>query len=130
MEVKNRKNPEAFFETKIKLDNFIDGMDFLKALGMTPYLYMNRTREILEYNGLKLFIDDIDLLGLFLEIEYQDTENAIEKVKEFINIIGIEDEKAPLYGDIFKEKIENDISFKEEFETGLNKFLNDLKNRS
>ena len=41
---------------------------------------MNRSREILEHDGLKLFIDEIDMLGTYVEIEYQDTEDAVLKV--------------------------------------------------
>lgn len=126
MEVKNRKNPEMFSEVKVPLTNFSNGMDFFKSLGMSPYLYMNRTREILEYEGLKIFIDDVELLGLFIEIEYQDVEDSASKLKEFIETFGINTEKAPLYGDIFKEKLESEPSFRTEFEQKLNDFLSKL----
>jgi len=126
MEVKNRKNPETFYESKINLNDFSKGIEFFKALGMMPYLYMNRTREILEYEGLKIFIDDIELLGLYIEIEYQDVENSLEKLEDFIKKVGIKIKKAPLYGDIFKERLEKEPTFRAEFEEELNKFLSEL----
>ncbi len=92
---------------------------------MKPYLYMNRTREILEYKGLKIFIDDIELLGKFMEIEYQDLENYSEILKEFIDIVEIKTNEQPLYGDIFKKEIENNVNFRKKFEETLN---NHIKN--
>ena len=125
MEIKNRRDEKSFIETEVELKNFKDGVDFFEALGMKPYLYMNRTREILEYKGLKIFIDDIELLGKFVEIEYQDLENYSEILKEFIDIVEIKTNEQPLYGDIFKKEIENNVNFRKKFEETLN---NHIKN--
>lgn len=111
-----------FEEEKITISNFSQGVSFFEKLGMKPYLYMSRNREILEYNGLKLFIDQIDMLGTYVEIEYQDTENANEKMLNFMELLGINYEPAPLYGDIFKELLQYD-DFRNEFNKNLNDFL-------
>ena len=83
LEVKKRigdVTSKEFEEEEVVLTNFSSGVRFFEKLGMKPYLYMNRSREILEHDGLKLFIDEIDMLGTYVEIEYQDTEDAVLKV--------------------------------------------------
>ncbi len=125
MEVKKRIGDSTFKEfeeEEVILTNFSNGVKFFEKLGMKPYLYMNRSREILEYDGLKLFIDEIELLGTYVEIEYQDTENAEIKIISFLKKIGIDYEPAPLYGDIFKVLLK-DENFKNEFDKRLADFL-------
>lgn len=117
VEVKKLNKDNSFTENKIKIEKFEDGVNFFKALGMKPYLYMNRYREILEYRGLKIFIDDIELLGQYIEIEYQDVKKPSEILADFMNKSGIHNAmKQPLYGDIFREKIEDDEDFAKKFE--------------
>lgn len=125
MEVKKRIEDNAFIESTVKLDNFKEGVELFKAIGMKPYLYMNRTREILKYKGLKIFIDNIDILGDYVEIEIQDSINPEKEYIEFIELIGIKTEPQPLYGDIFKEKLE-DIEFKKIFEKRLEDALSEI----
>ena len=123
MEIKKRDEHGSFIESKISLNSIKEGIDFLSLMDMSPYLYINRTREVREYKNLKIFIDDIDLLGLFVEIEFQDTLNPLELINEFKHLVGIKSDKMPLYGDIFKEKIRSDVTFKEEFERRLNEII-------
>jgi predicted adenylyl cyclase CyaB len=123
MEIKTRMRDNTFIETEVNIEEFSCGVSFFEALGMKPYLYMNRSREILEYKGLKIFIDDIELLGKFVEIEYQDIENYKAILDEFLKLVGINSKEQPLYGDIFKNLIEKNNSFKNEFENKLKEFL-------
>ena len=108
METKKRNGENSFNETKIDLKNFNSGVDFFKSIGMKPYLYMNRTRQILKYKGLKIFIDNIDMLGDYVEIEVQDVVNPKKIYKEFLELVGIDSNPQPLYGDIFKEKLKDE----------------------
>lgn len=128
MEIKNRKDDGAFYETKIDVNCFNDGVAFFSALGMKPYMYMKRTREILDYKGLKIFIDDIELLGKFVEIEFQDIEDAEKLIGEFVKATTIEPIKQPLYGDILNELIKNNDEFEKKFQKGLNKFIEECNN--
>ncbi len=123
MEIKTRVDDYTFNEVEIPINDFNKGVEFFKAIGMTPYLYMNRSREILEYKNLKIFIDDIELLGKFIEIEFHDVQNASKNIESFLSITKICSEKRPLYGDIFKHKIETNQKFRIEFEEFLDKFL-------
>ena len=95
MEVKKKQEEGFFYETKIELNSFKDGVDFFSFLGMKAYMYSKKTREILDYKGLKIFIDDIDLLGKYIEIEFQDVDNPNELIKEFMEKTLIEDIKQP-----------------------------------
>ena len=123
MEIKNRKDNGIFYETKIDIKDFNDGIEFFKALGMKEYMYMKRTREIFDYKGLKIFIDDIELLGKFVEIEFQDVEDAEKLIEEFIKETAIKQIQQPLYGDMLKELIKSDEEFKKKFEKRLNQFI-------
>ncbi len=125
MEIKRKVKDSTlveFEEEKVSLSNFANGVRFFEKLGMKPYLYMSRSREIFEYNGLMLFIDQIDMLGTYVEIEYQDTDNAEEKISSLKKVVGIDYEPSPLYGDIFKVLLENE-NFKNEFDNKLGNFL-------
>lgn len=122
MEVKNRKEDGTFYETKIDINSFYEGIEFYKAIGMKPYMYMNRIREILDYKGLKIFIDYIELLGNYVEIEYQEIDNYKDIINEFINNTKIEPIQQPLYGDIYMDLIHKDKEFKEKLDKELSKF--------
>ena len=123
LEVKNYANKNECIEQSIKLEKVIDGINYLKLIGMTPYLYLKRFREVRTFGNLKIFIDEFDILGNFVEIEYQDSDNAKEEVKKFINLIQIEGPEQDMYGNIVKEKIQTDENFRKIFEHNLNKIL-------
>ncbi len=82
-------------------------------MGYEPYLVIERYRMELKYKDLKICIDEVTLLGTFVEIEYQDSD--IEMVKEFITKFAITCEPQELYGDIFKKHI-LDKEFSNEFD--------------
>ena len=90
---------------------------------MKPYLYLYRTREIRTYKDLKIVIDELDLLGDYVEIEYQDSNNAEAELEEFRNLIGIVNEPADKYGDIVKNLLETDAEFQNKFNENLEKIL-------
>lgn len=95
---------------------------------MTPYMYLYKKREIRKYKDLKIFIDKVELLGNFVEIEYQDCLSSNEEVAEFKAKVGIDSPEEDLYGNIIMEKLENDMKFKENFEKSL-KILIDKERR-
>lgn len=123
LEVKNYTNKNECIEQSIKLEKVVDGINYLKLIGMTPYLYLKRFREVRTFGNLKIFIDEFDILGNFVEIEYQNSDNAKEEVEKFINLIKIDGRKQDMYGNIVKEKIEKDKNFKKVFEETLEKIL-------
>lgn len=124
LQSKKRINKYEWEEAKINLNSFKEGYQFLCLIGMKPYLYINREREIRRKGNLKIFIDEIELLGTYVEIELQESENPQKELSEFLKEVGIKDNKQKLYGDIFKEKIESNSEFKMQFENSLVKFLN------
>lgn len=123
MEVKQRQLDGSFIESKVNINKVKDGMDFFSLLYMKPYLYIDRKREIRAFKGLKIFIDEVEMLGKFVEIEYQEVDNENSLVEEFKEKVGIKSDPQPLYGDIFKNRIENDESFKKKFVQKLNDIL-------
>lgn len=123
LEVKNYLNKDECLEQSIKLERVIDGVNYLKLIGMSPYLYLNRYREVRKYKNLKIFIDEFDIIGNYVEIEYQDSIDSKNEVEEFINLIGITSDKQDMYGGIVKDKLLNEEGFKEKFDNNLDKVL-------
>lgn len=123
LEVKKYTNNNECIEQAISLERVSDGVNYLKLIGMQPYLYLKRIREVRKYKNLKIFIDKFDILGNFVEIEYQDSENEVQEVEEFIELIKIQGNKQDMYGGIVKDKLESDENFKEIFDKSLSKIL-------
>ena len=124
LECKKKIKDNIWNESKIKLKEFSEGINFLSLIGMKPYLYINRKRQIRKYKDLKIYIDEVDMLGSFIEIEFQKAQNEKEQIQEFLSHFNIKNIEQKLYGDIFKEKIETDINFKAEFERKMKYFIN------
>ena len=124
LECKKKIKDNIWNESKIKLKEFREGVNFLSLIGMKPYLYINRKRQIRKFKDLKIFIDEVDMLGSFIEIEFQKAQNEKEQIQEFLSHFNIKNIEQKLYGDIFKEKIETDINFKAEFERKMKYFIN------
>ena len=120
MENKKLLDDKTWMENRIDLPDIKTGTNFLMNMGYKPYLVINRKRSEYKYHNLKLFIDKIDLLGTFVEIEYQDS--TIDELDNVIKLLNIKGTKQPLYGDIFKEKMK-DSAFAKLFNQELEKYL-------
>ena len=125
LQIKERTNEKEWKEICIKLNSFKQGYEILKTLKMKPYLYINRNRQIRKYKTLKIFLDDIELLGNYVEIEYQNSKNAKEEIEEFKKIFEIKGKEEKLYGDIFKDKIDKEKEFQKKLTKGLEKSINE-----
>lgn len=68
--------------------------------------------------------DEFDIIGNYVEIEYQDSDNIEKELKEFIQLIDINGEEQDMYGGIIKDKLSNDKEFRKLFEINLEKILN------
>ena len=123
LECKKKIKDNTWNESKIKLKEFREGVNFLSLIGMKPYLYINRKRQIRKFKDLKIYIDEVDMLGNFIEIEFQEASNEEKQIQEFLSHFNIKNIKQKLYGDIFKEKIETDKNFKAEFENKIKNFI-------
>ena len=125
IESKRRLDNNSWNESTIKLDDINQGYEFLKNIGLEPYLYINRKREERSIKEAKIFIDEIELLGTYVEFELEEgfEPKDLKKYLKENNITGKPDK---LYGDIFKEKMKSE-EFKKKFENSLNNFLKDKR---
>ncbi|MBO7219321.1 MAG: CYTH domain-containing protein [Clostridia bacterium] len=119
LEVK-KKIPTGWLEQEIPLSRLSDGINYLQLMGMKPYMYLQRNREVRRYKNLKVFIDEIDVLGDFVEIEYQDSKDAVAELNEFLalanlNFASTED----LYGNIIMNSIKANPAFRAAYNKGL-----------
>lgn len=124
MESKKRLEDNSWQEASVTLSAMKEGYDFLKNIGLEPYLYINRTREVRKIDIAKVYIDELDLLGTFVEFELRDGYE-FEDLEEYLNNTGIENNPEKLYGDIFKERMKEP-----EFNEKLNKAINDFLNQN
>ncbi|MDO4394627.1 MAG: CYTH domain-containing protein [Mycoplasmatota bacterium] len=123
IEIKKYENKNQALEKSIKINSIKDGLEFFELLDMYPYLVLDRYREIRKFNDLLIFIDEFETIGSYLEIEYENKLDAIE----FINMIGIECIEQEKYGDIYKNKIDNDPKFEKNVSIELDKLKNKHK---
>lgn len=126
MEIKKRIKNGNFEEYNINIDEVSTGIDFFRALGMKPYLYIKKTRQEMEYKGLKIFIDNVEMLGDYIEIEFQNIYDYKKILNEFLKLAGIKSNTEPLYGDIFKNKILADSKFKELFNKKIEEYIKNI----
>lgn len=124
LEVKKRTAEHEWLEQSIELNDVKSGANLFKLLDLEPYLYLKRFREVRKFKSLKIFIDELELVGDFIEIEYQDSVNSQAELEEFLNATSIKNEPQGLYGDIVKEKLETDKEFKVNFQNGLMRVIN------
>ena len=120
LEIKKRLATNEWLEESIKLDSVNQGVNFLALSGMTPYLLIKRRRTNYSYDGLKISLDDVDMLGKFVEIEYQDSKDGLLDLENFVYEAGLRDHTpAPLYGDIIINKQATDSKWAKEYNQKL-----------
>lgn len=128
LEVK-KKIDGGWLEQEIKLEQLSDGINYFNLVGMKPYMYLQRDREVRRYGDLKIFIDEIDVVGDFVEIEYQDTSDSENMVKNFLKEAGLNGSSPQmLYGDIIKESLASDKEFEKKYNEGLNRVIDKYLN--
>jgi predicted adenylyl cyclase CyaB len=125
IECKKKNSDETWVEEEIQIESIAKGYSFLSLMGLKPYLLIERKREERETPDFKICIDDISLLGKFVEIEFKNVDDLIaeETLSNFKRSVKILDIPQKLYGDIFKERLTYDVSFKQKFESRLNKII-------
>lgn len=124
IEIKKYLNNNKCEEKSLKIDNIKDALEFLSLLDMTPYLILDRYREVRTYQNLDIFIDEFKDIGPYLEIEYQNStfKEAISFAKNLNLDIKLEEK----YGDIVKKKLETSKHFKNDFEKQLKETINNV----
>lgn len=124
LEIKKRTEDNNWIEESISLPNAENGLNFLNLAGIKPYLYINRMRTSFTHGNLKIDMDDVELLGKFIEIEYQDSKDVENELESFKTACGILGNPAPLYGNIIFEKQETDEKFDKIYTQKLNEIIN------
>ena len=120
IESKKRLSDGSWSEARISINDMKEALNFLINIGYKPYLIIERERTELKYHDLKIFVDNVNLLGKFVEIEYQDSN--LDEVKKFIDMVKIVNNPQKLYGDIFQEKVE-EKEFNQEFQDLVRKYI-------
>jgi adenylate cyclase, class 2 len=125
MRIRN-SNGKHIFNMKVQLENSLDNIEheteiidpkelheMLTLLGYYVASHVNKTRIKCKYKDMKICLDDVKVLGRFIEVEKmaQEEEDSIKVQKElfeFLMSLGIKKEDQIIYGyDILMSKIEN-----------------------
>ena len=120
IENKRRISNGDFEEQRMLVQDIKTPLNFFMNMGYEPYLVIERERVELKYKNLKIFIDEITLLGTFVEIEYQDSNE--QELKKFLSKFQITGNEQDLYGNIFKERIKEE-EFNNQFMCLVKKFI-------
>ncbi len=123
LEIKKRVDNSQWLEESIPLESVEKGLSYLHLAGLDPYLYIDRYREVKKYKGLKIFFDNVDMLGRFIEIEYQDCANGLSELNEFVSQFDIKGEPQELYGDIIIHKYKTNPEFRAKFDIRMSELM-------
>ncbi len=125
LEIKKYDNEDECIEGSIEINSVKDATNFLKLMGLEPFIYLKRCREVRKYKDLDIFIDEFDVIGTHMEIEYQDCSNAKEQIDEFKRICKINQNSEDMYGAIINDKLLTDGKFKEIYNQNMKEILNE-----
>ncbi len=65
-------------EIELEVTNPADATEFLTALGFEPIMTLQKRRSLWEYNHCEIALDEIPMLGTYIEIEGPDNETIID----------------------------------------------------
>ncbi|PIR89804.1 class IV adenylate cyclase [bacterium (Candidatus Gribaldobacteria) CG10_big_fil_rev_8_21_14_0_10_37_21] len=93
------------------LSSVESGINFLTKLGFEEAFTILKVREIYKYKDFEICLDDVEQLGLFIEVEYPlkndgDRTGALKECQDLLNLVApnatVEPKK---YGDLMQEVI-------------------------
>ncbi len=111
LEFKEIKRHGGGFEIGSNLSNVEFGLKFLEKLGFDEAFTVSKIREVYEYQGFEICLDQVEQLGNFIEIEKMvNTEDEIQEVRkaciDLLNKISPEAEILDAkYGDMMQDII-------------------------
>lgn len=81
-------------EIEFEVSSYEKANSFLKALGFKEWVQVNKKRQYLKYKNYNICIDDVEKLGVFIEIEILvEEQNNIDYEAQLLNVakeIGID----------------------------------------
>lgn len=111
LEFKEIKRTGAGLEFSSPLASIESGFNFLEKLDFKKAFTVSKLRELYKYQDFEICLDNVDTLGLFLEIEHSNREDndeseVLKKCRDLLKIIDPEAVLEPKkYGDLIQEAI-------------------------
>jgi adenylate cyclase, class 2 len=97
----NRRGPCMEFNSD--LANLESGLNFLNKLDFKKAFTVSKIREIYKYLDFEICLDDVDQLGLFIEIEHSQSMQDCQNLLKIIAPDAVIENKK--YGDLMQELI-------------------------
>ena len=81
----------AWLEHELEINNAEEAEKMLSVMGYARWLEISKTRQTTKLDDFEICIDDVKQLGPYVEVSLfaEDTENARNKIKQFISNLGI-----------------------------------------
>ncbi len=115
LRIRVKNNQKVLFTAKRKMANNLDAIEYevevsskeemeqaLLLMGYLEVLRIHKTRIITHHNGCEIYIDDVEGLGMFIEMEKLAEEGDSQEIQEelfkFFESIGIAREDRVLFG--------------------------------
>jgi len=111
VEFKEIRRTGAGLEFSSPLPSLGAGLAFLEKLDFKKAFAVCKDREIYKYRDFEICLDEVEVLGKFIEVEHsdkqgEDKEKALSECKEFLGLIAPEAVLEPRkYGDLMQNII-------------------------
>lgn len=122
MDYKRLREDGNWEEIKLKIDDTKIAIKFLRRLGLTANLIIERVRQEYSYQDFSICIDDVKYLGKFIEVELEakdknDIKMKKERIKNLFKSLDILDTDVAPYGELLinailsNHQIKNNINY-------------------
>ncbi len=111
VEFKEIKRAGAGMEFSSPVSSIESGLNFLEKLDFERAFVVAKTRETYEYQEFEICLDEVEQLGLFIEIEHHSKEDndktqTLKECENLLNLIAPDAVPEPKkYGDLMQEII-------------------------
>jgi CYTH domain len=114
MQLKKRQHvAHEYLEVDLEVDSISRAAEMLMLMGMQPGLVISRTRRQASVPGALLTLDDINLLGYFIEIEETDSDKPA--LPAFLHAHLTRDNERGAYGDLIISRMQTDSAWAEAY---------------
>lgn len=125
MQLKKRQQvAHEYLEVDLGVDSISRAAEILMLMGMQLGLVISRTRRQVSVPGALLMLDDINLLGYFIEIE--ETGSGEPSLPAFLHAYLTRDNECGAYGDLIISQLQTDSSWAEAYRREAANILNNI----
>jgi adenylate cyclase class IV len=121
---KKRVAVHEYLEIGIGVDSLPLAIELFQAMGLLPGLVIKRARRNVTIDSVRLALDDIFLLGKFIEVEFCEPDGWMlpESLARYVR----SDAERTAYGDLILDKAKTDMTWGRAYEEQITGVINGL----